>query len=74
MSLHIIEGIVNKKLKITQVKSYIGRPQKQRQILRGMGLGKLNRTVLLEDTPEIRGMIMKVNHLVVMEEFTESKV
>jgi large subunit ribosomal protein L30 len=74
MSLHIIEGIVDKKLKITQVKSYIGRPQKQRQILRGMGLGKLNRTVLLEDTPEIRGMIMKVNHLVVMEEFTESKV
>ncbi|HET6459225.1 MAG TPA: 50S ribosomal protein L30 [Syntrophales bacterium] len=74
MSLHVIEGIVDKKLKITQVKSYIGRPQKQRQILRGMGLGKLNRTVLLEDTPEIRGMIMKVNHLVVMEEFTESKV
>ncbi len=68
-----MRGIVNKKLKIKQVKSYIGRPQKQRQILRGMGLGKLNRTVLLDDTPEIRGMIMKVNHLVVMEEFTESK-
>jgi large subunit ribosomal protein L30 len=64
---------VDKKLKITLVKSYIGRPQKQRQILRGMGLRKLNRTVLLEDTPEIRGMILKVNHLVFMEEFTESK-
>jgi len=64
---------VDKKLKITLVKSYIGRPQKQRQILRGMGLGKLNRTVLLEDTPEIRGMILKVNHLVFTEEFTESK-
>jgi len=59
---------VGKKLKITMVKSYIGRPQKQRQILRGMGLGKLNKTVLLEDTPEIRGMIKKVSHLVSMEE------
>jgi large subunit ribosomal protein L30 len=64
---------VDKKLKITLVKSYIGRPQKQRQILRGMGLGKLNRTVLLEDTPEIRGMINKVNHLVFMEEFRGNK-
>lgn len=64
---------MDKKLKITLVKSYIGRPQKQRQILRGMGLGKLNRTVLLEDTPEIRGMIKKVNHLVSMEEFKGSK-
>ncbi|MGA2330359.1 MAG: 50S ribosomal protein L30 [Syntrophales bacterium] len=59
---------MGKKLKITMVKSYIGRPQKQRQILRGMGLGKLNKTVLLEDTPEIRGMIKKVSHLVSMEE------
>jgi large subunit ribosomal protein L30 len=60
---------VEKKLKITLVKSYIGRPQKQRQVLRGMGLGKLNRTVLLKDTPEIRGMVSKVSHLVFMEEF-----
>ena len=59
---------MDKKLKITLVKSYIGRPEKQRQILRGMGLGKLNRTVLLSDTPEIRGMVRKVIHLVVMEE------
>ena len=64
---------MDKKLKITLVKSYIGRPQKQRQILRGMGLGKLNRTVLLEDTPEIRGMVRKVNHLVFMEELEGSK-
>jgi large subunit ribosomal protein L30 len=55
------------------VKSYIGRPEKQRQILRGMGLEKLNRTVLLEDTPEIRGMINKVSHLVFMEEFKGNK-
>jgi len=64
---------VDKKLKITLVKSYIGRPQKQRQILRGMGLEKLNRTVLLKDTPEIRGMINKVSHLVSMEEFEGNK-
>ena len=64
---------MDKKLKITLVKSYIGRPQKQRQILRGMGLEKLNRTVLLKDTPEIRGMINKVSHLVSMEEFEGNK-
>ncbi|PIP08706.1 MAG: 50S ribosomal protein L30, partial [Syntrophobacteraceae bacterium CG23_combo_of_CG06-09_8_20_14_all_50_8] len=45
-----------------------GRPEKQRRILRGMGLGKLNRTVLLKDTPEIRGMAQKVRHLIAMEE------
>jgi large subunit ribosomal protein L30 len=55
---------VGKQLKITLVKSYIGRPEAQRKVLRGMGLGKVNRTVLLNDTPEIRGMIRKVVHLV----------
>lgn len=64
---------MDKKIKITMVKSYIGRPQKQRQILRGMGLGKLNKTVLLDDTPEIRGMIRKVSHLVSMEELEGNK-
>jgi large subunit ribosomal protein L30 len=74
IGMRVIEGqIVDKKLKITMVKSYIGRPQKQRQILRGMGLGKLNKTVLLEDTPEIRGMIRKVSHLVSMEELKGNK-
>lgn len=59
---------MEKKLKVTLVKSYIGRPQKQRNVLRGMGLEKLNRTVLLKDTPEIRGMVHKVCHLVSVEE------
>ncbi|MCX5854274.1 MAG: 50S ribosomal protein L30 [Deltaproteobacteria bacterium] len=59
---------MEKKLKVTLVKSYIGRPQKQRNVLRGMGLEKLNRTVLLKDTPEIRGMVQKVCHLVSVEE------
>ncbi len=65
---------MEKKLKITLVKSYIGRPQKHRQVLRGMGLGKLNSTVVLQDTPEIRGMINKVSHLVSMEECEGNKV
>lgn len=59
---------MEKKLKITLVKSSIGRPAKQRKVLRGMGLGKLNKTVLLGDTPEIRGMVRKVTHLVAVEE------
>lgn len=64
---------MEKKLKITLVKSYIGRPEKQRQVLRGMGLSKLNGTVVLKDTPEIRGMIGKVGHLVSMEELEGKK-
>jgi large subunit ribosomal protein L30 len=65
---------VGKKLKITLIKSYIGRPQKQREILRGMGLWKLNKTVMLKDTPEIRGMVNKVRHLVFMQELKGDKV
>lgn len=58
-------------LKIKMVKSEIGRPEKQRKILRGMGLNKLNNTVTLSDTPQIRGMINKVIHLVSVEESKE---
>jgi large subunit ribosomal protein L30 len=65
---------VERNLKITLIRSYIGRPQKQREILRGMGLGKLNKTVMLKDTPEIRGMVNKVSHLVFMEELKGDKV
>ena len=55
-------------LKITLVKSMIGRPEKHRRVLRGMGLTKINRTVELEDTPSIRGMVHAVSHLVKVEE------
>jgi ribosomal protein L30, bacterial/organelle len=58
-------------LKIKKVKSEIGRPEKQRKILRGMGLNKLNNTVTLVDTPQTRGMINKVVHLVSVEESKE---
>ncbi len=56
------------KIKVTLVRSMIGRPEKHRRVLRGMGLTKLNRTVELEDTPAIRGMVHKVSHLVKTEE------
>ena len=46
----------------------IGRPEKHRKVLRGMGLTKLNKTVELQDTPAIRGMINVVSHLVKAEE------
>jgi large subunit ribosomal protein L30 len=58
-------------LKVKLVKSMIGRPEKQRKVLRGMGLTKINRTVALKDTPETRGMINAVAHLVSTEESTD---
>lgn len=56
------------KVKVTLVKSMIGRPEKHRRVLRGMGLTKMNKTVELQDTPSIRGMINTVSHLVKAEE------
>ena len=56
------------KVKVTLVRSMIGRPEKHRRVLRGMGLTKLNKTVSLEDTPAVRGMIQAVVHLVKVEE------
>lgn len=58
------------KLKITLVKSMVGRPEKHRKVLRGMGLTRMNKTVELVDTPEIRGMVQKVSHLVKTQEST----
>ena len=58
----------NGKVKVVQIGSPIGRPAAQRQTLIGLGLNKMHRTNELEDTPEIRGMINKVSHLVRVEE------
>ena len=57
-----------KKIKVTQTGSTIGRPDIQKANLRGLGLTKMGKTVELEDTPSIRGMIRKVAHLVKVEE------
>ena len=62
---------MTEKLNITLVKSMIGRPEKHRKVLLGMGLTKMHRTVQLEDTPAIRGMIEKVSHLVRAEEVSD---
>ena len=55
-------------LKITQIKSAIGRKPGQKQTLVGLGLNKLHKTSTLEDTPAIRGMIDKVSHLLKIED------
>ena len=56
------------KLKITLVRSLIGRPEDQRVTVRTIGLTKVNHSVIREDTPQLRGMINKVAHLVKVEE------
>jgi large subunit ribosomal protein L30 len=56
------------KLKITLTKSLIGYPETQRVTVRTLGLTKLNRSKIHEDSPQIRGMINKVAHLVKVEE------
>jgi len=55
-------------LKVTLKKSMIGSTQKIRATLIGLGLTRTNRTVVRQDTPEIRGMIRKVQHLVEVED------
>ncbi len=57
-----------KTIRVQLVRSMIGRPEKQRVVLRGMGLTKMQKTVQLPDTPQIRGMLNKVQHLVRVEE------
>lgn len=56
------------KVKITQSRSDIKRPETQQRTLRALGLGRLNKSVELELTPQISGMIRKVNHLVTVKE------
>jgi len=55
---------MNKELKITLIKSGIGRPKKHRLTIKSLGLNKLHKTVVLQDTPQVRGMINRVSHLV----------
>ena len=57
-----------KKIKITQVKSVIDRSERQKKTMVALGLRKMNATVDVEATPQILGMVEKVNHLVKVEE------
>lgn len=57
-----------KTVKITQVKSSIGRLPKHRATLKGLGLRRIRHTVELEDTPSVRGMINKVSYMIKVED------
>ena len=59
------------KLKVTQIKSTINRKQDQKRTIEALGLGKIRKTKIHNDTPSIRGMINKVVHLVEVEEIEE---
>ncbi len=55
------------KLKVTLIRSGINRPEDQKLTIKGLGLTRMHRSVVLNDTPAIRGMIRKVSHLVTVE-------
>ena len=58
------------KLKVTLVKSGTNRPQRHKDTIRGLGLTRMHKSVVLNDTPSIRGMIRTVSHLVRVEPAT----
>jgi large subunit ribosomal protein L30 len=64
------DTVARKKVRVTQVGSGFGRKPGQQATLIGLGLNRVNRTRELEDTPEVRGMIRKVAHLVKVEELS----
>lgn len=55
------------KLKVTLIRSVIGRPQNQRDIVKGLGLSRVNSSVVVPDNAAMRGAIRKINHLVDVE-------
>lgn len=59
-----------KKLSIKLCRSCIGRPEKHRRVVAGLGLKRLNQVVMRVDTPEIRGMVQKISHMVKVEEIS----
>ena len=61
---------MSKRLKITQVRSAIDRIEAQKRTIRALGITKLNRPVVHNDTPQIRGMVYLVRHLVKVEELS----
>lgn len=61
---------MSKKLEITLRRSCIGRPEKHRRVITGLGLRKMNQTVVREDTPQIRGMVQKISHLLKVKEIS----
>lgn len=64
----MLDNPVKRTVRVTQVRSGLGRKKDQVQTLTGLGLGKLRRTRELEDTPSVRGMIDRVKHLIEVED------
>ncbi len=60
-----------KKFKIVQVRSRIGRPERQKRTLDALGLTRMGKTVVIEASPAVAGMINKVLHLVQVEELND---
>jgi large subunit ribosomal protein L30 len=59
------------KLRVTQVRGLAGKPKRQRDTVRALGLRRIRHAVVKEDRPEIRGMIARVRHLIDVEEVSE---
>jgi large subunit ribosomal protein L30 len=69
--LHYLKFLTAKrmaKVQITQARSIIKRPETQKRTIKALGLGKINKAVEVELTPQIAGMIRKVNHLITVKE------
>jgi len=61
------------KLRLTQIKSIIGRPEKHKRIIHALGLKRMQSSVLHDKTPQILGMVKKVSHLLKIEELKDDK-
>lgn len=59
---------MNTHIRVTQVRSQIGHPEKIRKVLKGLGLGRIGKSVTVANTPSFRGMVKKVIHLIAFEE------
>jgi large subunit ribosomal protein L30 len=57
-----------KKLRVTQIKSGIKQPERQKRTLKALGISRMGRPIEVEATPQIEGMIAKINHLLKVEE------
>jgi len=62
-----MDSFTMEKIKITQVSSLIKRSKSQKSTIKALGLGRINKSIILEATPQVLGMVHKVSHLVVTE-------
>jgi large subunit ribosomal protein L30 len=62
---------MGRKLRIRQVRSAIGRNENQKRTVRALGLRRMNQVVVVGDTPQVRGMVRTVRHLIEVEEISE---